>query len=65
MLTNEASLVMCLYSNQSFNTAQVIYPDLSSVPYHVPSLMVFGGLALTIVGCASMAVRWKPDPRGD
>jgi hypothetical protein len=65
MLTNEASLVMCLYSEQSFNTAQVIYPDLSSVPYHVLSLMVFGGLALTIVGCASMAVRWKPDSRGD
>jgi hypothetical protein len=57
MLDERASLVICRYSDEPFNTAEVIGPHWSRIPYHLPSLVTFAGLALTIVGCARMAVR--------
>ena len=64
MLAKRASLVMCRYSDRSFNTSEVIDPDWRGVPSHLPSVATFVGLALTAVGCAAMAVRWKPDLPG-
>jgi hypothetical protein len=55
MLDEGASLVTCRYSDEPFNTAEVIGP-------HWSSLVTFASLALTIVGCARMVVRWKAWP---
>jgi len=52
MLDNRASLAICRYSDEPFNTAKVIGPHWSSIPYHLPSLVTFAALALTIIGCA-------------
>jgi hypothetical protein len=57
MLHDGASLVICRYSDEPFNTAEVINPHWSRIPYHLPSLATFAALALMIIGCASVAVR--------
>jgi hypothetical protein len=52
-----ASLVICRYSDEPFNTAEVIGPHWSRIPYHLPSLATFAALTLIILGCARIAVR--------
>ena len=37
-----ASLIMCRFSDESFNTADLILPPLSRIPFHAPSLLVLG-----------------------
>jgi hypothetical protein len=51
MLDNGASLFVCRYSDEPFNTAEIIGPHWSEIPSHVPSAAVFLGLPLTIMGC--------------
>jgi hypothetical protein len=46
MLQNNASLTLCRYSDESFSTAQVIYPHWSDIPFHLPTLLTFSSLAL-------------------
>jgi hypothetical protein len=62
MLGNGASLVLCRYSDEPFNTAEVIAPRWSGIASHPPSLMTFSGLALAMLGGAWMAARRKPWP---
>jgi hypothetical protein len=57
MLNNSASLVVCRYSDEPFNTAERIAPHWREVPFHLPSLMAFVGVALLAVGCAGIGVR--------
>ena len=57
MLTNNASLVMCRYSDEPFNTAEVIAPHWGEIPFHPPTAIASAGLALTIAGAAWMAAR--------
>jgi hypothetical protein len=59
MVRNEGSLEMCRYNDQSFNTSGVIVPDWSAVPFHLPSLLTFGDLMLTVTGCGFMALRCR------
>ena len=53
MLSNNASLVLCRYSDEPFNTAERIPPHWGDIPFHLPSLMTFSGLALLIAGLAA------------
>jgi hypothetical protein len=55
MLDNGASLFVCRYSDEPFNTAEIIGPHWSEIPGHVPSAAVFLGLPLAIMGCGWMA----------
>ncbi len=57
MLDNSASLIMCRYSDEPFNTAERITPRWRDIPFHLPSLMTFAGLALLAVICAGIGVR--------
>ena len=59
MLSNGASLVLCRYSDEPFNTAEVIAPHWSDIPSHPPSMMTFAALALAMLGGAWMAARRK------
>jgi hypothetical protein len=45
MLANNASLVLCQYSNEPFNTADHIGPRWGEVPFHGPSIMTFAAFA--------------------
>jgi hypothetical protein len=62
MSDDGASLVICRYSDEPFNTAEVIGPHWSRIPYHLPSLVTFAALTVTILGCARIAVRRKARP---
>jgi hypothetical protein len=53
MLGNNASLVLCRYSDEPFNTAERIPPHWGEIPFHLPSLMTFSGLALLVGGLAA------------
>ncbi|WP_158812951.1 hypothetical protein [Methylocapsa sp. S129] len=59
MLSNGASLVLCRYSDEPFNIAEVISPHWRDIPSHPPSLMTFAGLAMAMLGCAWLGVRRK------
>jgi len=53
MLMNNAALVLCRYSDEPFNTADVISPRWGDIPFHGPSLLAFlcvGTLSLGAVG---------------
>jgi hypothetical protein len=45
MLANNASLVLCQYSNEPFNTADHVGPHWREVPFHGPSVMTFAAFA--------------------
>jgi hypothetical protein len=62
MLREDAALVLCRYSDEPFNTAEVIAPHWRDIPFHPPSLMTFAGLGLAMLGCGWMAARRKPRP---
>jgi hypothetical protein len=56
MLDNSASLILCRYSDEPFNTAERITPRWRDIPFHLPSLMTFAGLML-LVSCACIGIR--------
>ena len=49
MFRNQASFVMCRFSGESFNTADVISPGWRDVPFHPTSLMTFAALAMMLL----------------
>jgi hypothetical protein len=57
MLDNNASLVMCRYSDEPFNTAERIQPHWREIRFHLPSLLTFGGAAALAVGGAAIGAR--------
>ena len=57
MLDKGASLVLCRYSDEPFNTAEVIPPHWGGIPAHVPSSMAFGCTALATMWLAMFALR--------
>lgn len=62
MLRANASLVLCRYSGQAFNTAAVIAPRWSDVPFHAPSLAMLLGLGLTAAAGLAWLLR-RPGPQ--
>lgn len=63
MLRSQAPLAMCRYSDEPFNTAEVIRPAWRDVLFHPASLMSFLGSAIAVVGCGWMAARWLSTSR--
>lgn len=59
MLQNQASLVLCRYSGESFNTAEIVQPNWRDMAFHPGSLAGFLGLALAAVGCGWTAAWWR------
>ncbi|MBN9220194.1 MAG: hypothetical protein J0I79_19795 [Mesorhizobium sp.] len=59
MVRNHASFVMCQFSGEAFNTADVISPRWRDVPFHAPSLATFAALAI-IAAVALRALRGAP-----
>ena len=58
MIETGASLILCEYSAEGFNTALLIRPDWSGLLRHMPSLAAFGlaGLGVVGLGVAGFAV---------
>jgi hypothetical protein len=58
MLMNGASLTMCRYSDEPFNTNEVIFPRWSDIPLHPPTA-AFAGTVLVVI----LALGWGLWPR--
>ena len=52
MLVKGASLTLCRYSDEPFNTNQIIYPRWSEVPLHPPTAAL-AALVLVVIGGAA------------
>lgn len=53
----EGTLVLCAYSGDPYNTADVIYPQWSAIPGHAPSMLAAGGLLTIVAGAVSLLAR--------
>ena len=58
MLDHGAALVVCRYSDEAFNTGDVIVPDWRAIPNHLPSLLTFALLALAPLA-GGAAIWWR------
>ena len=58
MLANGASFTLCRYSDEPFNTNEVIFPRWSEIPSHPPTAAV-AALVLVAIGGAA----WGAWPR--
>jgi hypothetical protein len=57
MLADGASLNLCRYSDEPFNTNEVIWPHWGGIPFHAPSLAAFGAVFVLLAGLAIWLVR--------
>jgi hypothetical protein len=58
MLAHDASLTLCRYSDEPFNTNEIIFPRWSEIPFHPPTA-AFAALLVAAVGGAA----WSAWPR--
>jgi hypothetical protein len=58
MLANNASLTMCRYSDEPFNTNDVIFPRLREIRFHLPTAAFTAAVLVAIGGAA-----WGARPR--
>ena len=57
MLSDNASLTLCRYSDEPFNTNEVIAPHWSRIPTHLPSLETFAAILSLIAGATVLPMR--------
>ena len=57
MLSRQASLVLCRFSGEPFNTNEVIWPHWSEIPFHPPSLMTFAAILSLLAGATVLPLR--------
>ena len=57
MLAHDASLMLCRYSDEPFNTNAVIWPHWSEIPFHAPTLAALGAVFALIAGPAIWLAR--------
>ena len=62
MLADGASLNLCRYSDEPFNTNEVIWPHWGMVPFHAPTLAAFAA-ALGLIAAAMFALMNGKTPR--
>lgn len=64
MLRNNASLVLCRYSDETFDTADIIGPHWSEIPFHPKSALSLAGVAGAALSCLWLAVRPRRQTAG-
>jgi hypothetical protein len=57
MLSANASLILCRYSDEPFNTNEVIPPHWSEIPFHAPNLLTFAAIASLLGGATVLPMR--------
>jgi|GEM_PF-482301 len=62
MLLHNASLVLCRFSDEPFNTADVISPRWLEIPFHLPSLLVSLALGIIVFGSIGALIRFLLTP---
>jgi hypothetical protein len=60
MLAHNAALSLCRYSDEPFNTSEILWPRWSDVPFHAPTALSFAAILLVlgaaVTGLARLAV---------
>ncbi len=59
MQQNNASLVLCRFSDEPFDSAEFIGPNWSEIPFHPVSLLSLASVALAAIGGVWLAVRFR------
>lgn len=59
MLQNNASLVLCRYSDEPLDTADIVGPHWSEIPLHPMSVISLAGFAITMMGGVWLVARPK------
>ena len=57
MLSGGASLILCRYSDEPFNTNEVIWPHWIRIPLHFPSLATFAAVLSLLAGATVLPLR--------
>jgi hypothetical protein len=60
MMQNNASLVLCRFSDEPFDSAELIGPNWSAIPFHPASLLALASVLFAGIGCVWLAVRFRP-----
>jgi len=63
LASDGAALAICRFSDEPFNTGEVIQPRWRDVPFHPRSLAAFVGLALALAFGAMLAARCQRGPQ--
>lgn len=63
MLEDGASLILCRFSDESFNTADYVAPHWADILSHPPTALALGGMTAVIAGSALFGARWKGSTR--
>ena len=64
MLADGASMNLCRYSDEPFNTNEVIWPHWGMIPFHPPTAGGFGRSLLTCSRQFVLGIRQEATPRG-
>jgi hypothetical protein len=62
MLAHDASLMLCRYSDEPFNTNEVIWPHWSAIPSHPPTLATLG-VVFALIAAGVLALMHGTTPR--
>lgn len=57
LVRNNLSLVLCQFSSENFNTADLIRPKLAGILGHAKSLMAILSILAAIIGCLGLTAR--------
>ena len=60
MLDNNAALELCRFSDEPFNTGEIIGPRWREIPFHAPSALTFAAALAGLLGAA--AALWRKGP---
>jgi len=63
MLADGASLNLCRYSDEPFNTNEIIWPHWGMAPSHAPTLVAFGAV-FALLAAAVFGLMQATTPRG-
>ena len=63
MLAGGASLNLCRYSDEPFNTNEIIWPHWGMAPFHPPTLAAFGAV-FTLFAAGVFGLMQATTPRG-
>ena len=63
MLADNASMNLCRYSDEPFNTNEVIWPHWGMIPFHAPSLAAFG-VVFALFACPAIWLLRRDEKAG-
>jgi len=63
MLADGASLNLCRYSDEPFNTNEMIWPHWRMIPFHAPTLAAFAA-AFGLISCSAIWLAGRDEKAG-